>query len=105
MSDPEHHRANLIRALAWSWRVSRPVAVFQHPAGVPLTLAFHPGGEYLISSPAPYPGATMVWDLAAEKPRALPGERGAATAASWSPDGDWLALGTRDGASFADFLI
>jgi WD40 repeat protein len=101
-SDPSRRKANLIRTLAWSRRVSRPVAVLRHPAGVPLTLAFHPGGAYLISTPAPYPGATTVWDLTAEQPLALPGGDGITTAA-WSLDGAWLALGTPDGVVLSRF--
>jgi serine/threonine protein kinase/WD40 repeat protein len=104
-SDPVRRRANLIRTLAWSRRASRPAAVLQHPGGVPLTLAFHAGGRYLLSTPAPYPGDTVVWDLTTEQPLAMPGRLGAAvaTAAAWSPDGERLALGTRDGVTLYRF--
>src|SRR5262249_41506251 len=43
--DPVRRRANGLRTLGWSRRLSRPVAVLLHPSGVPLTLTFHPRGE------------------------------------------------------------
>jgi WD40 repeat protein len=101
-SDPERRRANLLRARAWSRRVSRPVAVVRHPAGIPLTLEFHPGNRYLLSTPAPSGGIAVVWDLQEEQPLALPGGAGI-TAAAWSPDGESLALGTRDGVTLYAF--
>src|SRR5205814_3438740 len=102
-SDPERLRANLIRTRAWSRQVSRPVAVVAHPGGIPLTLEFHPGGEHLLSSPSPYAGVTAIWDLRKEQPLALPSGFGNLTAAAWSPDGERLALGTRDGVTLFRF--
>jgi WD40 repeat protein len=108
-SDPVRRWANLVRARAWTRRTAQPVAVFQHPAGVPLSLEFHPGGAYLLSSTAPYPGVTAVWDLATERPVPLSRTGGdvmattTSTAAAWSGDGQWLASGGRDGVMITGF--
>jgi WD40 repeat protein/predicted Ser/Thr protein kinase len=102
VSDPQRQRANLIRAQAWSRRVSRPVGVVRHPDGVPLTLQFHSGNRHLLSTAAPFGGATVVWDLDTEQPMALPGE-GEPLAAAWSPDGTVLAVGTASGVTLCRF--
>jgi WD40 repeat protein len=101
-SDPQRTRANVIRAQAWSRSVPRPLAVVLHPEGVPRTLEFHPDRRYLLTSAAPYGGVTAVWDVPAEQPLALPGD-GRPTTAAWSPAGDGLALGSRDGVTIYRF--
>jgi serine/threonine protein kinase/WD40 repeat protein len=104
-SDPQRRWANTIRTRTWSRRSSQPVAVLRHPAGVPLSLEFHPGGGYLLSTPAPYPGTAAVWDVAAEQSVPLPASAGDAslTVAAWSPDGAWLAVGTPGGVTLYRF--
>jgi serine/threonine protein kinase/WD40 repeat protein len=67
------------------------------PAGPTIVgLCFHPRGRYLAVSFATQPGV-QVWDLAdGQVVASLLGRRGLGGSLAWNPDGDLLAVGSRD---------
>ncbi|MFO0878225.1 MAG: protein kinase [Gemmataceae bacterium] len=95
---PQRMELNRLRALAWSRRVSRPVAALPCDLFSIGALTFHPSNRYLLASPAsPLKQSLTLWDVVEERPVNLPAALGKVTAAVWSRDGTALATGAADG--------
>lgn len=67
-----------------------PLRAFDHGGAEIREMHLHVDGRYLITKTAK--GLFSFWDIEAEKAISFPGE-GDVTAAAWSGDGEWLALG------------
>jgi WD40 repeat protein/serine/threonine protein kinase/tetratricopeptide (TPR) repeat protein len=99
----EREEANRARVTTWSRQAPQPVRALPHSTPWVKRLAFHPGGQYLLTqtfTDKGEDGDCTVWDLIQEVPVTLPGKIGSASSAAWSPDGQWLALGTPQGEVF-----
>jgi hypothetical protein len=95
--EPGRQEANRLRVRTWGRQAVVPVRTLEHPGQVLTRMAFHPGGDHLLTLSRR--DRCVVWDLAAERP--LPwaaGDRAVRAVAS-SPDGRSLAWGTRTGGS------
>ncbi len=93
--DPEREQANRMRWHTYSSGSPVPWRALQLPGlDRPEWLALHPSGKWLLTAAA---DQWALWDFAAERPAAWPGEAATITAAAWSPDGQTLATGSRAG--------
>jgi serine/threonine protein kinase len=94
-NDPERAWANRVRVLTWSREAVLPVGAMAHD-GQPLQLlAFRTGGDLLLTLTRD--GRCFVWDWRREQPLDWAKGGGKITAACWSPDGGWLAVGLPSG--------
>ncbi len=92
--DSHRELANRARVNAWSRTATRPLrAVWVTEAGI-RRLLLHPTGQFLLVHSA---NGHSVWNLESENRFSLWNNEQVITAASWNPDGDWLALGAADG--------
>lgn len=91
----ERERANRVRVASWSRQTLVPVRALAHTATRVKELQFHPSGQYVLTRTGTR--VCTLWDLAQERPLALPAGIGSASSAVWSADGRWLALGTAQG--------
>ena len=99
-ADPDRRSSNAIRSQTWGDRAIRPLRAVVADAAWPGGLHFHPGGRFLISRTV-IDGSTRdaehsLWDLDRERRLPFPGGPDSATAASWSPDGSWIAFAGGD---------
>jgi serine/threonine protein kinase/WD40 repeat protein len=94
-NDSERAWANRLRARTWGREVVLPVGALAHD-GQPLQLlAFQPCGDLLLTLTRD--GRCFVWDWRREQPLDWARGGGKITAACWSPDGGWLAVGLSSG--------
>jgi WD40 repeat protein len=93
--DPERQQDNRVRVRTWSRQAPVPVCALPHPGQALLALDFHPQGRFLLTLSRQE--RCIVWDLAEELPLAWAAGDHAVSAAAWSADGQWLALGTPTG--------
>jgi WD40 repeat protein/tetratricopeptide (TPR) repeat protein len=93
---PERQRANRIRVRAAIRQAPLPVHGFPHPGQEVTLLDFHPGGRHLLTLSREQ--RCRVWNLDSGQPEEWASSDELVSAAVWSPEGDWLALGTPKGA-------
>jgi WD40 repeat protein/serine/threonine protein kinase len=92
----ERESANWARVATWSRQVPQPVRALAHSALWLKRLEFHPGSLHLLTQTYDQEtgGECTIWDLVQETPVPLPAGIDGASSATWSPDGQRLALGT-----------
>jgi WD40 repeat protein len=100
-ADPDRRQSNAIRARTWGRRAFRPLHAVVADGSWPVELVFHAGGRYLITAHA-VDGHNRItdhslWDLESEQSLPFPGGNATVRAAAWSPDGNALAVGLKDG--------
>jgi WD40 repeat protein len=98
--DRPRRDANRIRVRNWCRQVPLPVAALPHTERVK-EFFFHPGGRYVMT--LAYSRKCIVWDLETARPIELPAEIQEASAVAWSPNGQWLAVGTNDRIVLSSF--
>jgi WD40 repeat protein/tetratricopeptide (TPR) repeat protein len=98
---PDLRSANQIRVEAVTRQIPVPLRAVRHAGGFPQEILFHPSKEWLMVR-CPRRSAQgqttaghhcTIWDYAHEEPVTPPGGASVLDCA-WSPDGDWLAVGT-----------
>jgi WD40 repeat protein/serine/threonine protein kinase len=94
-NDRERTWANRVRVRTWGREAMLPVGALTHDGQSLQRMAFRPGGDLLLTLTDD--GRCFVWDWRREEP--LDWARGGrkTTAACWSPDGAWLAVGLPSG--------
>jgi WD40 repeat protein/serine/threonine protein kinase/tetratricopeptide (TPR) repeat protein len=100
-ADEARTQANRIRAEVWGRLAPQPVAAVSHPAEWLASMAFHPGGRYLLTHGhdlARGEGECQVWDLKRQAAWPVPGAPKAISAADWDWTGERLAFGSPAGA-------
>jgi hypothetical protein len=100
-ADPDRRLASTIRARTSGRRAFRPLSAVVANGSWPVKLVFHPGGRYLITVNG-IDGNNRItdhslWDLESEQPLPFPPGDTTVRAAAWSPDGNALAVGLKDG--------
>jgi len=100
----DRQAGNRLRLAAWSRLTFQPVRALPHQAEWVRSIAFHPGGAYLLTHAEPggnQPGKEVgewaLWDLEREARMPWPRNQQTVHSAAWSPDGQLLALGTPKG--------
>jgi eukaryotic-like serine/threonine-protein kinase len=100
-ADPDRRQSNAIRARTWGRRAPRPLRAVVADGSWPVGLVLHPGGRYLLTAAVVNGNDRLIdhslWDLEAEQAVPFPGGSTTVRAASWSPDGNTLAVGLKDG--------
>jgi eukaryotic-like serine/threonine-protein kinase len=99
-SDPERDRLNRIRVRNWERRLLQPdrrltLPDFRSNQDRVLAFEFHASGRYLIALTTT--GLGTLWDLDQRAVVSIPNGPERLSAATFSPDGRWFALGTPDG--------
>jgi serine/threonine protein kinase/WD40 repeat protein len=92
-SDPQRQEDNRLRARNWLRNATLPVGAFSL-GGFPEALEFRPGGDLLLMRTL---RSLFLWDWRADKLLPWIDREQAVSAACWSPDGEWLALGLPSG--------
>jgi WD40 repeat protein len=92
-SDPQRRADDRLRARNWARNAILPVRAFSL-GGYPRMMEFRPGGDLLLMRTDT---GVFVWDWPAEKPLSWADGKANASAACWSPDGAYLALGLPSG--------
>jgi WD40 repeat protein len=108
--DDDRQRANTIRARTWGRQALNPLGALVADGSWPGGLVFHPRGHHLITKTVingkTRDGKCTLWDLNAEQSLPFPGSLKTVTAATWNPNGRFLAIGRPDGdviiATFPD---
>ena len=98
--DPERRRLGRVRVRNWQRGALRPERLVTLPGFRPqqdrfLAVDFHASGRYLLALATT--DAATLWDLDHDEPVALPDGPGRLSAASFSPDGHRLAIGSPGG--------
>jgi WD40 repeat protein/tetratricopeptide (TPR) repeat protein len=93
--DPQREHANRVRVRAALREAPLPIHVFPHAGQEMTRLAFHPGGRHLLTLSRRQ--RCLIWDLDREQPLEWACGEKPVSAAVWTPDGAWLALGTPRG--------
>jgi len=93
--DPLREAANRVRWSTWFRQCPVPVNALPHESALLRSLAFHPGGHFLLVTDID--DRCTLWDLDKEVKLAFPKDLQGIQSAAWSPDGQRLALGTEAG--------
>ena len=92
--DPERARLNRVSARLWSRETALPVALLEHDSQLE-QMEFRPGGDLLLTRTKQ--NRCTVWDWTSEEPLTWARSLEGVSASGWSPDGEWLALGSPSG--------
>ena len=100
-SDANRQRANTVRARTWGRQTFEPRSALACDATWPSEMVLHRGGHHLITKMITdgktHDATCTLWDVDAEQPRPFPEGSKTVTAATWSSDGRYLAVGNADG--------
>jgi WD40 repeat protein/tetratricopeptide (TPR) repeat protein len=100
-ADPDRRRSNAIRARTWGRQAFRPLRAVIAEGSWHIALVIHPGGRYLITADVVHGDDWIIehslLDLESEQSLPFPGGHTTVPAAAWSPGGNALAVGLKDG--------
>ncbi len=92
--DPERARLNRVSARLWSRETALPVALLEHESQLE-QMEFRPVGDLLLTRTQQ--NRCTVWDWTREIPLTWARSMEGVSACGWSPDSEWLALGSPSG--------
>jgi len=95
--DERRQRLNGVRALNAMKMCPQPIGMLDLATDYPDRLIFHPSNRWLVIKPKHGTAADALWNLDSGELHHFSAELGEVTALAWNPDGDRLAVGTRDG--------
>ncbi len=93
--DPLREQANRVRWKSWLRQSPAPVNALAHDRSLLRSLALHPTGKYLLVTDID--DRCTLWDLRSESRIDFPSDQRGICSAVWSPDGQYLAIGTLEG--------